>query len=175
MPCCRPTGWDVGPGVLVGQRPTYVPSLPHRRLATVGNRVSQPGGLYDRNASGGDNCRPAGTHVRHCWSTTRLACGRFASWTRPPVVPAPVVVEGRRGDAQMARLLAGCEVDELDEPTARAAGRLLGSCAITVEATDAVVVEGALRRHQAVVTSNRDHLEALADGVARRIGIIDIS
>ncbi len=107
---------------------------------------------------------------RRMWTLHRRALERGA----PPVVPAPVVVEGWRGDAQMARLLAGCEVDELDEPTARAAGRLLGSCAITVEATDAVVVEGALRRQQAVVTSNRDHLEALADGVARRIAIIDI-
>ncbi len=49
--------------------------------------------------------------------------------------------------------------------------RLLGSCAITVEATDAVVVEGALRHQQAVPTRNRDHLEGLPGSDASRIAI----
>lgn len=74
----------------------------------------------------------------------------------------------------MARMLRGCRVEELDEQRARAAGLLLGQCPRQVEATDAAVVESALRRQGAVVTSDREHLEALADGVGRRIGIVDI-
>ncbi|MGI8537914.1 MAG: hypothetical protein ACR2K2_15870 [Mycobacteriales bacterium] len=111
----------------------------------------------------------AGRNERRMWALHKRTLERGAV----PTVPAPVLVEGWRGEASMARLLQGCHVDELDEPVARQAGLLLGSCTISVEATDAVVVEGALRRQEPVVTGNRGHLEALADGVHRRLGIID--
>jgi hypothetical protein len=44
-----------------------------------------------------------------------------------PVVPAPVVAQSWRGaprQAQLARLLAGCEVESLDDARARATGIL---------------------------------------------------
>ncbi|MCU1692125.1 MAG: PilT protein domain protein [Frankiales bacterium] len=107
---------------------------------------------------------------RRMWALHRRALERGAA----PVVPAPVLVEGWRGSVQTARLLRGCQVEELDETAALAAGLLLGACALSVEATDAAVVEGALRRRQPVVTSNRQHLEALAEGAHRQIGIIDV-
>lgn len=106
---------------------------------------------------------------RRMWALHRRALERGAV----AVVPAPVLVEGWRGNVQTARLLQGCQVEDLDETTARTAGLLLGGCSTTVEATDAVVVEGALRRRQPVVTSNRQHLEALADGGGKQIAIID--
>jgi len=107
---------------------------------------------------------------RRMWALHRRALERGAA----PVVPAPVLVEGWRGNVQTARLLQGCQAENLDETAARAAGLLLAACSTPVEATDAVVVEGALRRRQPVVTSNRQHLELLAEGGHRQIGIIDI-
>lgn len=113
----------------------------------------------------------AGERNDRCmWAMHRRALERGV----PPTVPTPVLVESWRGGAVMARMLQGCYVEELDEQRAREAGLLLGRCSHQVEATDAAVVAGALRRQGAVVTSNRDHLEALADGAGRRIGIVDV-
>ena len=91
-----------------------------------------------------------------------------------PVVPAAVLVEAWRGEVQLARLMVGCSVEPLGEDGARRSGLLLGGCRIPVEMTDATVVEGALRRGDAVVTSNRTHLSALAAAAKRRLSIIDL-
>ncbi len=91
-----------------------------------------------------------------------------------PTVPTIILVEAWRGSAEVARLLEGCQLEELDERQGKAAGALRGRCTGSVEAADAVVVEGALRRGDAVVTSNRSHIEALAEGVGRRVAIIDV-
>jgi hypothetical protein len=107
---------------------------------------------------------------RRMWALHRRVLERGM----PPTVPTTVLVEGWRGGAQTARLLKGCYSEALEAVAARSAGRLLGACSAPVEATDATVVEGALRRQDTVVTSNRTHLEALADGVSRRLAVIDI-
>jgi predicted nucleic acid-binding protein len=98
-----------------------------------------------------------------------------------PVVPAGVVVEVYRSarQASLARLLRGCQVDSLDERTAKAAGMLLGRCAkdkggLDPGAVDASVAEGALRRGDAVVTGNASHLRALADGAHRKLDVIPV-
>jgi hypothetical protein len=86
-----------------------------------------------------------------------------------PIVPAPVVVQSWRGgsrQARLARLLVGCEVEVLDEDRARAAGSLLGHAG-TSDAVDACVVEGALRRHDLVISSDREDLLALAGAAGR--------
>ena len=80
-----------------------------------------------------------------------------------PTVPAVVVAEtwrGRPRSARIARLLAACEVEELDEPLAREAGLLLGlhPGAGTV---DALVAASALRRGNAVATSDPVDLRRL--------------
>lgn len=103
-----------------------------------------------------------------------LLHGRALARHRAPVVPAPVLTEAWRGRAAMARLLSGCRIEPLDGQSARAAGLILGSCSQKVGATDAVVVETALRRGHTVVTSDRQDLEALAAGVNRRLDVIDI-
>ena len=90
-----------------------------------------------------------------------------------PTVPATVVVEAWRGGALMAKFMSGTTVEPLDEARARVAGRLLGRT-VGGSAVDATVVEGALRRHETVVTSDRSDLERLADGVGRRLAVIDI-
>lgn len=91
-----------------------------------------------------------------------------------PLVPAAVLVEAWRGHALMARLLRGCEVEPLEEDAARRSGELLAGCRAGVEATDATVVESAMRRGDTVVTSNRSHLLALAEGTKKRLNVIDV-
>ena len=107
---------------------------------------------------------------RRMWALHRRALERSVV----PVVPAAVLVEAWRGEVQLARLVQGCSVESLDEDSARSSGLLLGACRVPVEMTDATVVEGALRRGDAVVTSNRTHLSALAAGAKRRLSLIDL-
>jgi hypothetical protein len=90
-----------------------------------------------------------------------------------PTVPAPVVARCWRGtprQAQLARLLAGCDVEALDDTRARAAGTLAG-CARTTDIVDASVVEGALRRGDLIVSSDSGDLAAIAAGVSRHISV----
>jgi hypothetical protein len=91
-----------------------------------------------------------------------------------PVVPAAVLVEAWRGHALMARMLGGCEVEPLEEVAARRSGELLATSSVEVEATDATVVESAMRRGHTVVTSNRRHLLALAGAAKKRLSLIDL-
>jgi hypothetical protein len=64
------------------------------------------------------------------------------------IVPAPVLTEVWRGGARqhhISRLLAGCSVEPLDEPLARAAGELLGRTG-TADPVDAIVAQSAASR-----------------------------
>src|ERR1700722_9231840 len=84
-----------------------------------------------------------------------------------PTVPAPVVAQSWRGgsrQALLARLLAGCDVQALDDGQARAVGSLAATAA-TNDIVDACVVEGALRRHDLVVSSDEPDLLAIAPAV----------
>ena len=89
-----------------------------------------------------------------------------------PTVPAPVVAQSWRGGRQalLARLLAGCDVEALDDGQARAVGSLAARAAAT-DIVDVCVVEGAIRRHDLVVTSDPDDLQAIAAAVNRRLEI----
>ena len=90
-----------------------------------------------------------------------------------PTVPAPVLAQSWRGggrQALLARLLAGCDVEALDGGQARAVGSLAARAA-TTDIVDACVVEGAMRRHDLVVSSDPDDLQALAAAVSRRLEI----
>lgn len=90
-----------------------------------------------------------------------------------PVVPAPVVAQCWRGaprQAQLARLLAGCEVESLDDVRARATGILAGR-ARTSDVVDACVVESAARRGDLIISSDPGDLGAIAAAVSRRLDI----
>ena len=90
-----------------------------------------------------------------------------------PTVPSAVVAQCWRGtprQAQLARLLAGCEVETLDDARARAAGTLVGR-ARTTDVVDASVVEGALRRGDVIISSDEGDLTAIAAGVNRHIDV----
>jgi hypothetical protein len=86
-----------------------------------------------------------------------------------PTVPAPVVAQAWRGgsrQALLARVLVGCDVEVLDDHRARAVGTLATQSA-TSDIVDACVVEGALRRHDVVVSSDPSDLAAIADALGR--------
>src|SRR5262249_2223791 len=89
-----------------------------------------------------------------------------------PAVPAPGVAQSWRGGrrARRAGLLAGCDGEVLDDGQARSVGSLAGRAA-TTDIVDVCVVEGAIRRHDLVVTSDPDDLQAIAAAVNRRLEI----
>lgn len=93
-----------------------------------------------------------------------------------PVVPAPVLAEAWRGgprQASLARLLAMCEVEEMTEDQAHAVGVLAGKSSHD-DIVDVSVVEGAVRRGDAIATSNRDHIELVTGAVRRGVIIEDV-
>ena len=108
---------------------------------------------------------------RLMWSLHRAAMVRGL----PPTVPAGVLAEAWRGGPQhrLSRLLEGCKVEEMDETQARQVGWLIARSGLN-DIVDVAVVEGAIRRSDAVVTSNRSHIEQIADVVRRRLAIHDV-
>jgi predicted nucleic acid-binding protein len=91
------------------------------------------------------------------------------------IVPAPVVAQVSRSakQAQLRRVLAGCEVVDFDDANAHAAGRLLASSK-THDVVDAAVVELAIRRRAAIVTSDVRDLSKLAAAAGARPRIMEI-
>ncbi len=90
-----------------------------------------------------------------------------------PTVPAPVLAEAWRGGARqanLARLLALCDVEPMSEHQARQVGTLAGK-ADHHDIVDVTVVEGAIRRDDAVVTSDEIHIHRIADAVRARLRI----
>lgn len=82
-----------------------------------------------------------------------------------PVVPSPVLAEAWRGgsrQASLSRLLALCDVEPMTEEQARQVGVLAGKAAHD-DVVDVTVVEGAIRRDDAVVTSNEGHIRRIAE------------
>src|SRR5450755_153618 len=90
-----------------------------------------------------------------------------------PTVPAPVLAQSWRGtsrQALLARLLAGCDVEALDDEQARSVGSLAARAA-TSDVVDACVVEGAIRRRDLVVSSGDGDLQAIAAAINRRLEV----
>jgi predicted nucleic acid-binding protein len=93
-----------------------------------------------------------------------------------PIVPAGCLVEAWHSGRvpNVSRLLDGCEVEELGESAAKRAGVLRQKCDDAVGPIDAMVVESAVRRKAAVVTSDRADIESLASAANRSVQIIDV-
>lgn len=90
-----------------------------------------------------------------------------------PTTPAPVVAQAWRDggrQALLARVLVGCQVEELGDARARLVGSLAGRAG-TADIVDVCVVEGALRRHDLVVSSDPDDLTSIAAAVDRRLEV----
>jgi len=108
---------------------------------------------------------------RILWSLHRAALGRGMA----PTVPVGVLAEAWRGGPQhqVSRLLKGCRVESMNELQARAVGTLIGQSGL-VDIVDVAVVEGAARREDAVVTSNRGHIKQVADAAGESFPIYDV-
>ena len=90
-----------------------------------------------------------------------------------PVIPAPVLAEAWRGGARQAnlsRLLAMCVIEPLTEKQARQVGVLAGRAAHD-DVVDVAVVEGAIRRHDAIVTSNDTHIRRISAAAGTHVRI----
>ena len=105
---------------------------------------------------------------RIMWSLHRAALRRGL----PPTVPAAVLAESWRGgpQAKLSRLLKGCDVEDLTKTQARAVGALAAR-ARHDDIVDVSVVEGALRRNHAVVTSNASHIRKVAAAAGANLTI----
>ena len=88
-----------------------------------------------------------------------------------PTVPAPVLAEAWRGGsrrASLARFMALCTLEPMSEEQAKSVGVLAGK-AHHDDIVDVAVVEGAIRRRDAIVTSNHTHIRKITDAVRARI------
>lgn len=91
-----------------------------------------------------------------------------------PAVPAPVVAEGWRGrsrQASLARLLAGCDIDDMTADQARRVGELAGRAGHD-DIVDVTVVEGAVRHGDDVIlTSNETPIRKVVEATGNRVRI----
>jgi predicted nucleic acid-binding protein len=78
---------------------------------------------------------------------------------------------GGSRQALLARFLVGCDIEVFDDDQARSVCVLAGRAG-TKDIVDAYVAEGALRRHDIVVSSDPDDIEAIANSVNRRLDVL---
>lgn len=92
-----------------------------------------------------------------------------------PMVPASVVAQVSRSpkQAQMRRLLRGCEVVAFDEAAAHAAGSLLGKTR-TRDVVDASVVELSIRKVADIVSDDADDIRRLLAAAHATTSILDL-
>jgi hypothetical protein len=90
-----------------------------------------------------------------------------------PTVPAAVLAEAWRGGSRQAslsrRLLRLCDTEPMSENLAKDVGVLAGKSGHDI--VDVSVVEGAVRRGDAVVTSNATHIRTIAEAARARLRI----
>lgn len=111
-------------------------------------------------------------HDRRMWA---LHAG-YLRLRSVPTVPAPVLAEAWRGgsrQAQLSRLLAACDVEPLTEEQARNVGALAGRAGHT-DVVDVTVVEGAVRRSDAVVTADETDVRRIANAARAKLRILTI-
>jgi PIN domain len=113
----------------------------------------------------------ADRNVRQVWAEHRV---RLESGIIP-VVPSPVIAQVSRSpvQAQLRRLLRGCEVAELTEHVAHAAGRLLARAG-TSDVVDAVVAQTAADRRADVLTGDRADIGRLLQVSQAPCQVIDL-
>jgi hypothetical protein len=93
-----------------------------------------------------------------------------------PTVPAAVLAQSWRGgsrQASLSRLLRMCDTEPMSENLAKDVGVLAGKSGHD-DIVDVSVVEGAVRRGDAVVTSNVTHIRTIAEAAGARLRIESI-
>ena len=88
------------------------------------------------------------------------------------LVPTPVLAQVSRSprQAQLRRLIAGCQVVPLAEGTAHRAGALLAKSR-SGDVVDAAVVALAVERRADIVTSDLDDLQSLVDASGAKVHV----
>jgi predicted nucleic acid-binding protein len=91
-----------------------------------------------------------------------------------PLVPAPVVAQVSRSpkQAQLRRLLRGCEIAPFDEAAAHAAGALLGK-ARTNDIVDASVVALAVQHSADIISGDADDIRRLVSAARAKLSVFD--
>jgi predicted nucleic acid-binding protein len=91
-----------------------------------------------------------------------------------PLVPAPVVAQVSRSpkQAQLRRLLRGCEIVPFDEAAAHAAGALLGK-ARTNDIVDASVVALAVQHSADIISGDADDIRRLVSAARAKLSVVD--
>ena len=91
-----------------------------------------------------------------------------------PLVSAPVVAQVSRSpkQAQLRRLLRGCEIVPFDEVAAHAAGALLGK-ARTNDIVDASVVALAVQHSADIISGDADAIRRLVSAARVKLSVID--
>ena len=90
-----------------------------------------------------------------------------------PTVPAAVLAQSWRGgsrQASLSRLLRMCDTEPMSENLAKEVGVLAGKSGHD-DIVDVSVVEGAVRRGDAVVTSNVTHIRTIAEAAGATLRI----
>lgn len=126
-----------------------------------------PGATYDTGA-----LLAAGRNERTMWA---LHAG-YLALEIVPTVPAPVLAVAWRGGARQARLsqlLALCEVEPMTEDRARSIGVLAGRAGHD-DIVDVSVVEGAMRRDDAIVTADAGDIGRIARSAGAELAIVPI-
>lgn len=92
-----------------------------------------------------------------------------------PVVPVVVLAQAWRGGPQhqISRVLKGCDILPDDQRTGRAAGVACGASG-TSDVVDAIVVTTAIQLQAAVVTSDPDDLNHLADALGVKLRLFAV-
>ena len=94
-----------------------------------------------------------------------------------PNVAAPVLAVAWRGgsrQASLARMLAGCQIEEMTAGQARRVGELAGR-ADHGDVVEVAVVEGAARRDDDVIlTSNQSHIRQVIEATGKRIRVASL-
>jgi len=92
-----------------------------------------------------------------------------------PLVPAPVVAQASRSpkQAQMRRLLRGCEVVAFDAAAAHAAGALLGKTR-TRDIVDASIAELSIRKQADIVSDDAADIRRLLSAAHANISILGV-
>jgi predicted nucleic acid-binding protein len=108
---------------------------------------------------------------RHTWAEHRIRLEAGVI----PLVPAPVVAQASRSpkQAQMRRLLRGCEIVAFDEGAGHAAGSLLGKTR-TKDVVDASVAELSIRHGADVVSDDAKDIRRLLSAAHARVSIMDV-
>jgi hypothetical protein len=92
-----------------------------------------------------------------------------------PLVPSPVVAQASRSpkQAQLPRLLRGCEVVAFDEASAHRTAALLGKSR-TKDVVDAAVVALAMHAHADIVSADAHDIVRLLAAAGAKSAVLDV-